>query len=203
MTSSLNVESFKHKGLSIDIDYDQDLENPCDMDSQWKVYSFSTSHASFKEPSELGLQGRDASGKHHISNPGLRQKLKVGLAFFLSYYEHGLCSWSVQGTRSYPDMQWDGVSTAGIMIWEHPPSHIGGKTYEERQKDAEGFMEMYTAWCNGHGYCYVVKRPCGACGQDDEILGSCGGYYGIEEAKESAIEEADHYAKKPKKKVGK
>lgn len=193
------IETFKHKGLTIKIHNDEDAENPVDMDCQWKPYSFSTNHSNFKEPEELGLGERGEDGKVKITNPVLRQKLKVGLAFFLSYYEHGLCSWSVQGTKWYPDMQWDGVSLAGLVIWEHPPGDIGGKTYKARQKDAEGFMETYTAWCNGSCYCYTIEKPCGSCGQDNEVLESCGGYYDIDEAKKEAISEANAHAKDLKK----
>jgi len=190
------VETFKHKGLTIKIEVDPDMENPCDMECQWKVYSFNTRHASFKEPSELGLE----DGK--ITNPGLRQKLKVGLAFFLSYYEHGLCDWSVAGSKSYPDARWDAVGCAGMVIWEHPPSRIGVKTYEEREKDAKGFIELFTKWCNGEGYYYVVLKPCGSCGRDDKTLDSCCGYSSVEEAKEEAISAANAHVKlkKPKKK---
>ncbi len=195
--SDTTVETFKHKGLTIRIEHDPFMEDPSDDDLQWKLYSFNTRNTNFKEPSELGL-GED--GK--ITNPGLRQKLKVGLAFFLSYYEHGNCMWMIADgpIPAGVEFQWDGTRVAGLLIWEHRPDEIGGKTREDRMKDAAGFVDTYTKWCNGEGYGYAVLKPCGSCGKDNEVLDSCYGFYSIEEAKGEAIPAADAHAKDLKKK---
>lgn len=168
--------------LKLTVSHDPDLENPCDNDG-WKLYSLSRRHASFKEPAELGLDPfiptpRDAK---------LKRRLKNGLAFWLSYFEHGQCLWMLkedEGRRATcPDWRWDGVTHAGLLVWEQPWRHLGPRTYEDRFKDAKAFVETYTAWCNGEGVWFAVEDA------EGETLASCGGFHRLEDAWE-AIREA-------------
>jgi len=154
-----------------------DTENPMSNDDgQWKLYSFCTRHNSFKSPSDLGL-GALKDGEPTIRNPGLRQKMKVGLAFFLSYFEHGNCLWFRKGTSAPAgvEFQWDGTRIAGLLVWEHDPSEIGAKTYEDRAKDADAFLNEYTAWSNGETYCYSITDE-----ETGEDVDCCGGFIGTE-----------------------
>ena len=55
--------------LTLTLNYDHDLENPCQCDG-WKVFSFCRRHASFKHPANLGLGDLDlATGLPKITNP--------------------------------------------------------------------------------------------------------------------------------------
>src|ERR1700722_6030503 len=145
---------------------DPDIENPAKFDSNWKLYSFNSRHASYKDPDHFFPNGRPDENPVPI---GLRRKLAVGTAFILSYSEHGDCNWGVEGTIALP--QWDSCRIAGLLVWEHPIKDLGPKTYAERQKDAENFCEVYTAWCNGEGYGYSIKN------EEGEELTSCYGFY--------------------------
>ncbi len=130
--------------LKIEVEYDHDIDCPCeDGDGRWQVYSFNSRHSRFKHPNEF-------------DNAKIKRKLKAGLAFMLSYYEHGLCRWSLQGEGS--TCPWDSVGTAGIMVWEEPARNLGAKTYEERAKDARRAIEEYTEWCNGECYYLSIKK---------------------------------------------
>jgi hypothetical protein len=60
------------------------------------------------------------------SNPGLRSKLRTGLAFFASYYQHGRCVWFLPGEG--PNCPWDSVRVAGLLVWEQPVENLGPKT---------------------------------------------------------------------------
>jgi len=152
---------------TIEILLDQDAECPDGWDDQWKLYSFCTRHAHYANPGGL-LQ--DDFGNTPI---GLRRKLTVGTAFFLSYFEHGRCRWGLAGSMDgMPDFQWDGVGVAGLLVWEHPVSHLGPKTRKDREADAECFLSAFTAWANGDVYGYVVRDD------DGEELDSCFGFYG-------------------------
>lgn len=153
--------------VTVKIDFDQDVESPLDADGQWTLYSFSTKHRNFKHPEELGLGERGSDDIPKILNPGLRRKLEVGLAFFVSYYEHGSCVWSLRG--SGPNCRWDSVDCAGLLVWEHKPNELGAKTFEDRAKDAATFLDVYTSWCNGDCYCWDM---------DDAVGDGCGGYIG-------------------------
>lgn len=158
--------------LKLILSHDHDLENPCDYDG-WQLHSFCRRHASFKPPDDLGLGSIDPStGLPKVNNPGLRSKLKHGLAFFLSYFEHGNCLWFLNGQEPCGvEFQWDGVRVAGLLVWEGKPGDLGPKTFDGRQKDAAGFLKSYTSWCNGDGYGYSIENESG------DLIDSCYGFY--------------------------
>jgi hypothetical protein len=171
----------------IAIEADTDCESPAECECTWHPYSFNRHHINHRSPDEFF----DDNGRPRL---WLRNKLRVGLAFVLSYHEHGLCLWFLQGTKYTPDAQWDTTGMAGVLVWEDPPDHIGGKTYDERKEDAESFLESYTDWCNGdcHGYVIEKSRTCALCAHDDwEEIDSCWGFCGdyIAEAVKEAIPE--------------
>ena len=143
-----------------------------DFDGQWTLHSFSRRHYNFKEPDELGFNNRD--GEVVVKNPGLRRKMQVGLAFVLSYYEHGNSLWMLQN-GSKPagvEFQWDGTRVAGLLVWGHKPGDMGAKSYEDRAKDAQGFLDEYNEWCNGNCYGYDIET------EDGEHVDSCWGFIG-------------------------
>lgn len=152
--------------LVLRLEYDPDAESPCEWDCSWRLWSFCRRHSNFKHPMDLGIlpDGR-------CSNPGLRRKLEVGLAWLLSYYEHGQCSWMLQHSSEWmacPDKVWDGVALAGILVWEHKPSMLGAKTEEERREAAKRFLEIYNNWANGAVYSFDFP--------DSDLMGCCGFY---------------------------
>jgi hypothetical protein len=152
--------------LRVDLDYDTD--SPCESDS-WKVYSFNFRHNSYKDPFMFIDRIDQASGAIMPSCPGLRQKLDRGLAFWLTYTEHGDCNWYVGARRSN-----SGYLPDGLMVWESKPTDLGPKTLLDREKDAEAFLAVYTDWCNGNCYGYHLKDEVG------ETVDSCWGFIGFD-----------------------
>lgn len=131
------------------VQHDDDVCNPCENgDGQWQIYSFNNRHVHFKHPEELQ---DEETGELKAD---IKAKLESGLAFFLSYYEHGLCMWSLAGHG--PQCQWDSVSKAGIAIWEEPEENIGAKDYDGRANDCKNALEEFTEWCNGNCYCFTI-----------------------------------------------
>src|SRR5262245_27751229 len=120
--------------LKLNLSHDADLENPCDHDG-WRVHSFCRRHAAFRHPADLGLGNIDpATGLPRIKNPGLRSKLKNGLAFVLSYYQHGQCLWFLHGEEpAGVEFQWDGTRIAGLLVWEDKASNLGPRTFDGRR----------------------------------------------------------------------
>jgi hypothetical protein len=143
----------EHGPLVVQVSHDDSPEDPNESDG-WRLYSFSNRHGSFKDPDEFA------------DDDELQAKLKIGLAFPLSYYEHGNCVWSLGGQG--PSCRWDSVRHAGFLIWEQDEENLGATTLEERAKDASAFLERYTAWSNGEVYGFEVVN--GEAG--------CWGYYG-------------------------
>jgi hypothetical protein len=156
------------------VEPDYSAEDPCSYDG-WKVHSFGRRHSNYADPRDVGF---DDDGQ---PTEELREKLKKGLAFKLSYFEHSNCGWSLQG-EGY-DCPWDSVNFAGLLVWEQDEGDLGPSTFEERQKDARGFIETYTDWCNGRcfGYRAAKVRDCPTCGQEEEVddhVDSCWGFIG-------------------------
>ena len=151
------------------IGYDSDVERPDSGYDGWRPVSFSCRHSNFEHPDRYRLQRRE--------NIGLRRKLQVGLAFWLSYYEHSLCKWSLRGEG--PQCPWDSVTMAGILIWTGKPAGIGAKTYADRATDARHFLEQYTDWCNGNCYWFSLDDT------DGKLLDCCGGFIGTDQLAEA------------------
>jgi hypothetical protein len=150
--------------------YHDEAEDPHDMgDGIWTLKQFSRRHMHYVDPDDLGIE-RGPDNAITSTDPDLAEKLRNGLAFVVSYYEHGRCAWSIYGTG--PQCRWDNVGIAGILVWENDPSDMGAETIEERQKDAAAFLDTYTAWCNGDVYGYSITDT------EGDIDDACGGYYG-------------------------
>lgn len=175
----MGLKKRKKRPLTVRIDYDHDLENPCDYDCQWRVHSFGRRHKAHTDPADLGLTYSTDSDGMPIPDDSaegreLTKKLQSGLAFYLSYFEHSTSWWGVYGAPvpAGVEFRWDGVRIAGLLVWPHAEDEIGGKTYDERMADAVGFIAEYTSWCNGEGYCYSIEDS------DGNLIDSCGGFLG-------------------------
>ncbi len=159
------------KRLTLTLHHDHDAECPADFDG-WKLFSFCTQHVNFRHPDEFGIR-RDGTS----DQIGFRRKLEVGTAFILCYFEHGNSCWFHADERpagTEGDFRWDGVSVAGVLVWEQPVSGLGSKTFDERKDDARKFLETYTASANGEAYGYTLEN------EDGELIDSCFGYFDAE-----------------------
>lgn len=124
----------------------------------------------------------------------------------LSYFEHGMCRWGLQGTMQHtPDFRWDGVSLAGVLMWDPSEGDKDGSErkwwdeLDEKKRDeiASAFLEEYTDWSNGSIFYVTIQRwianVCGACLQPNELgighwenVESVGGIVGYDQIKEQA-----------------
>ena len=166
------------KPLQLRIEYDNDRPEDFIAEDGWKLYSFNRTHNSYKDPEKIGLSlDRDEDGLPIVEDEELKEKLTNGLAWWLSYYEHGQCLWFIRNTPAPPgvEFRWDGRSLVGILIWEWKPEDIGGKTREERMTDAEGYLKTYTSVMNGEVYCWMLQDGAG------DTIESCGGYIDVDD----------------------
>lgn len=145
----------------ITVEYDHDTECPMGYDSAWRLVSFNRNSIHNDAVPEYITE----DGKPTLT---LRNKLRVGLAYQLSYYEHGNSRYDIAG--SGPACPWDSVGNAGILVWEHAPGELA-KSPADRRKDAECFLETYNDWMNGWVCFYSVETA------DGEPVDSCGGFY--------------------------
>ena len=166
---------------------DYDLEDPTQFDGSWTLYAFSNRMNHSADPESVGFE---IGENGHYPSIGLRRKLAVGTAFMVSYFEHGNCKWGLAGSMDRMfGFWWGGVANAGLLVWEHPVSDMGAKTYQDRAKDASITLDLYTDYCNGNGYGYVIEDP--AVDEDGFIESddSCFGFYGSD-----AVGMADYIA---------
>ena len=164
--------------LTVSIESDPNLGCPLENDGAWTLYSFNRKHLHFVHPDDLPCSKRGPAvtfthdGDVKINCPELRVKVRTGLAHVLSYFEHGNSLWMLKDGHQPAgvEFQWDGCRVAGLLVWNHDPSDMGAKSYADRAKDAQSFLDEYNAWANGEGYSYSITDEAG-----DEIS-SCGGY---------------------------
>lgn len=165
-TTEAQIKQLKiAKKLTVKIVPDHDIENPSDWDHNWRVISFSNRHINY-EPADRHLDPIPLA---------LRNKLRAGTAFILSYYEHSGSAWSLQGEGM--QCNWDTTRCAGLLIWDHKITDMGARTPADRAKDARAFLEVYNAWANGHGHGYEIIDS-----DTDETLESCYGFYDCDSA---------------------
>jgi len=164
--------------LKVTVEHDRDAESPMEGDGNWTFYSFNRRHTAFKHPDELDTKD-------------IRQKLRRGLAFVLSCYEHGGIQWWINGEAGHPSCPFDTADVAGMLVWENDPADIGAKTIKDRRADAGRFLAAWNAWANGECYWYSVTDETG------DVLDSCCGFIGdpktsgLIEAIKGAVGDAD------------
>lgn len=165
---------------------DSPHDPPGSGDEFLTLYSFSTSHRSFKHPDQVfacrecgdtrdnyqhtdviqvndgDLKYGDWAAEFRADNPEDLHTYQGPEGWVLSYFEHGNCRWGRAGTMSgMPDFRWDGVAVAGFLevhIDEDNWEWWEGKTEDERNEIADSFLTEYTEWCNGEIYGYSLER---------------------------------------------
>ncbi len=125
-----------------------------DGDGQWTLHSFNDDSI-HNDGVEEYMRENDKG--YRAANIGLQRKLAVGLAFWLRYEEHGIGQYSIlsKNPQHTPD---------GVLVWENKPDDIGAKTYEDRKKDAQYFVDTYNDWMNGSVFGVQVQTV----GDDEE-----------------------------------
>jgi hypothetical protein len=111
----------------------------------------------------------------------------------LSYFEHGLCRWSVAGELPVA-CPFNSVMLAGVWLPDADTlasaSRYGGRTRcHFMRKRARQACDAYTQWCNGDIYGYEIARicHCPCCGGEKaEPVESCWGFYGLDDCRSEA-----------------
>ena len=164
---------------------DESPEDPHEWAGQWLLKQFNSRKYHYADVNDMSYVDDDGMLRW---NEDIAAKMRVGLAFEVSYFEHGQCRWGVKGMLAgMPDAMWDGVAVAGVLVWGHNENDMGAKTVEDRKKEAEQFLETYTAWCNGDVYGYRIEDG------DGEMLDSCYGYYGYADMEVQVAALRDEY----------
>ncbi len=120
--------------------------------------------------------------------------------YWLSHYEHGTRHFSIQGTVHYPDMQWDGVETAGFLEVTVPDDERkwwDGRSKDDRLEAAKSTIAEYTSWINGEVYGYTLETlnvcDMGYDHAGDEVEDSCWGFIGWDWFEQAVQEITESY----------
>jgi hypothetical protein len=171
---AIETRTIERDGLTyrIRIYPDPDVPNPLDDWSEMgTILSLNRRHINF-DPA-----GVDAAIEH---NPD---------AVPLSYFEHGLCRWSVTGELPAGcRCPFDSVALAGVWLPDAETlasaKSYGGFTRRMfMRKRARQACDAYTQWCNGDVYGYEVERitVCDCCGSEQaSVVDSLWGCYGLD-----------------------
>lgn len=164
------------RNLTLSINHDYDVEVPDSGYDGWRLVSFNRRHSNYQDPDKYVRAFDRRTREITPASIGLQRKLSVGLAFFLSYYEHGQGAWSLigEGTQDH----WDTAYLAGLLIWTGKPGDIGAKTLEDRGEDARSFLEDYNLWANGETYWFRLA-------ENANVIESIGGLIGSEALSEA------------------
>ncbi len=156
------------KKVILTLEYDEDYRRE-DIDEYWKLVSFNSRHYGYEDPYKY-LTKVNKYGEIVPANIGIKRKIDCGTAFWLSYFEHGQCEWSLKG-HGY-QCRWDTTQIAGILLWDTNIKELP-KTFEKREKWAESYLEAYTSWSNGEIYYYSIEDE-----ESGKSIESCGGFLG-------------------------
>lgn len=176
------------KEYKLRIEYDLDPSDPFGDDDLVTFHSFSTRHVNFTDPDVLLAcqyefpEGHEDDGFTCDAMPTAHAEGRIEdhewdgpEGFLLSYFEHGLCRWGVQGSMTgMPDFRWDGVEVAGFLelnLSDENRTWWDEKSDDEKREMAASMCEVYTDYCNGEVYGYTLTR-------NGEAEDSCWGFYG-------------------------
>lgn len=157
---------------------DGDMPNPLeDWDEMGAILSLDRRHVNY-DPG-----GIDDAIPHNLD------------AVPLSYFEHGLCLWSVAGEPPVgARCPWDSVPFAGLWLPDaatlESARNFGGLARRQfMRKRARQACEVYTQWCNGDIYGFEIERitECPCCGEEKAVpIESCWGIYDLDECRAEA-----------------
>jgi hypothetical protein len=141
------MNNFEKNQIVITIDTDYNVQNPNNtagnIDGQWTLLHFNRNKI---DDSDIDTYLDESDGKLL----GLRRKLKVGLAFVIYDANYNETSYRIVQHNTIDDIRRN-PSVYGLLIWEHKPSDMGAKSYEDRMEDASNFLDIYNDWANGRG----------------------------------------------------
>lgn len=175
------------RNLTLEINPDFDVDQPDSGYDGWKLVSFGRKHSNYEDPEKYVKAFDRRTREITPGSIGLKRKLKVGLAFWLSFYEHGEGAWSLIGEGMQD--QWDTAYLAGILIWTGKPGDIGAKTLEDRAEDARGFLEDFNTWANGG---FLWYRLTDENGEEIESIGGLNGIEALAEAIGESLQPGDN-----------
>jgi hypothetical protein len=180
------IETFQHKGLTVEIEIDQDCSSPRENCNLGTIVGF---HRDYKLTDDGVSFDCPEAVMAHVKASG-------AIALPVYMYEHSGVMLST-GAFGCP---WDSGQVGVIyverekVLKDYSVKRISPKVREKVLACLKAEVEEFSKYLNGECYGFVISRPkcCEACGNtSSDELDSCWGFIGFEYAKQSAIEAAD------------
>lgn len=199
MSVSTEVESFKHKGLTVRIEYDDNPDNPRTWDNLGTMVCF---HKRYNIGDEHEYRTEDYAGWDAME-AAIKQRANVAVILPVYLYDH---STQALSTRSWigraQHAEWDSGKVGFIFVSqekalaEYGGRNITAKKRERIVKCLNSEVDTLSDFMQGMVYGFVVEDA------EGEHLDSCWGFYGLDYCRSEARAAAKSHAT-PAKKAGK
>ena len=180
-------------GLRAHIYQDEDPSNPRDDDNLGRIATVNLSRHHLADEGEAYLP-EDLSGWDEVEGY-LRRERQAVVILPVYLYDHSMIS---IGTETFVGRahhaSWDSgqvgfiYATKNDILDNFMAKNLTERILAHTKHYLEGEIKIFDQFLRGEVYGYQVVRKCPDCGRDDHAdLGSCWGYYGVEEAREAAM----------------
>lgn len=192
----MNIETFKHNGFTIGIEYDEDTETPRQPDEIG--CQLVMSHKRYDWPNDAGINFDDFDGWAAIAEELSTNHGALVVANVYAYEHSGVAFKTGERTGQFAD-QWDsgvaGLAYVTAEDWKRTQIAAWSGSAEDiaqARKLIAGDVQLYGQWANGECYGYRITDEYG-----DEVAASWGfiGWDTVTEAAEEAADELQHVAK--------
>jgi hypothetical protein len=185
----MSLEKFTENGFTVNIDYDPDVSDPRDAMSHG--CELAMSHRRYTWPNDAGIDFDAFEGWEEIAGE-LRENHDALVVETVYAYDHSGVAFKVgERTGSFAD-PWDsgiaGLAYVTRQNWQDTQGTEWTGSDADLARAHElivGDVKVYGQWANGECYGYVITDEYG------EEVGSCCGFYGIEDVESEAKEEAN------------
>ena len=167
-----------YKDYTIEIDYDELIDNPRDWDNLSTMIFF---HKRYDLGDKHDYNADDFTGWNEMRNQ-LIKDFDPAVISYVHMLDHSALSFSMQSFNGRsPYAHWDSGIVGFILITretmrkEYKWKKLTSKRQEKLYQYMKGELETYQAYCNGEVYYYTINDP------DDDFVDSCGGYYDTDE----------------------
>ncbi len=183
------IETFEHRGFTVEIHHDPDADSPRD----WcNTTTMVLSHKRYNLPNEADVNFDDFDSFTEVE-AHLRAEHDVVALMPVWGYDHGQLALHAGGRVGQFADPWDS-GCLGIVFVTREGQEMCGTPDDMLDSVMQEEVQTYSEWANGENYGYIVTAPDDE-NYDGEEIDSCWGYVAsLDHCRSEAIAVADRYA---------
>ena len=182
------MEKFFHEGYQIKIEQDIDSESPRDCDNLGTMICF---HKKYNLGDKHKYDPSNYVGWAELEED-IKQQEDAAIILPLSLYDHGGITMSVGSPSQFPDAHWDAGYVGFIVVSKEKVKeeygNLSQKSLETAERVLRGEVETYDQYLTGDVWQYAIEDGNG------EVVDSCCGFFGHDEAEKEAKRSAEYLA---------